>query len=131
MYSKLTIAPMTKSLGKLIGDRLEELGHTQAWLAEEADVSENAVSKWIRTGKISRENLIKVAQILGLSLDKLGTEENKTSPALELVYVDGQELHIITAYRESTPMGKALIRAAAESAPRAASLDLISGRNKS
>ncbi|HEY4355628.1 MAG TPA: helix-turn-helix transcriptional regulator [Acidobacteriaceae bacterium] len=47
------------------------MGQTQAWLAEKCEVSENAVSKWIRTGKISRKNAIKASGALGISLDQL------------------------------------------------------------
>jgi len=58
-------------IGKVIVRELKRLGHTQAWLAEEVGVSENAVSKWIATGKISRTNVPKVAALLGVSSDQL------------------------------------------------------------
>lgn len=61
-------------LGKVITSRLETLDHTQAWLAERVGVSENAVSKWIITGKISRANSIKVAAALHISLSELLSE---------------------------------------------------------
>lgn len=44
---------------------------TQGWLAEQTDVSDNAVSKWIKTGKISREKAVLVAQALSCSVDEL------------------------------------------------------------
>jgi transcriptional regulator with XRE-family HTH domain len=58
-------------LGKIITRELNRMGETQAWLAEEVGVSENAVSKWIATGKISRENAKKVSPIIDVSLDQL------------------------------------------------------------
>lgn len=59
------------NLGKVIKHRLAELGKTQGWLAERAGVSNNAVSKWIKTGKISRENAIVVAVHLKITVSDL------------------------------------------------------------
>ena len=59
------------ALGQTIKSRLSALGKTQGWLAERADVSHNAVSKWIKTGKISRENAVLVAQDLACTVDDL------------------------------------------------------------
>jgi SOS-response transcriptional repressor LexA len=58
-------------IGQLIKDALSRMGKTQAWLAEETGVSNNAVSKWIRTGQISRENIPRVARLTGLYPDEL------------------------------------------------------------
>lgn len=58
-------------LGKTITTRLKALGKTQAWLAEEVGVSENAVSKWILSGKVSRANSIKAAAALQMSVAQL------------------------------------------------------------
>lgn len=58
-------------LGKTIKARLKALGRTQAWLAEQVGVSENAVSKWIKNGEISRENSIECASVLGISVAQL------------------------------------------------------------
>jgi transcriptional regulator with XRE-family HTH domain len=54
-------------LGKTIKNRLKTLGRTQAWLAEQVGVSENAVSKWIKTGEISRSNIQPTADALQIS----------------------------------------------------------------
>lgn len=59
------------ALGRTIKSRLKALGKTQAWLAEQVGVSENAVSKWIKTGKISRENLKRTADALEISVAQL------------------------------------------------------------
>lgn len=71
------------SLGKIIVRELERLGNTQAWLAEKVGVSENAVSKWIITGKIGRANAIKAAPYLGVSLDQLLKPDPQSDPDAE------------------------------------------------
>jgi transcriptional regulator with XRE-family HTH domain len=58
-------------LGKTIKSRLKALGRTQAWLAEQIGVSDNAVSKWVKTGEISRENSIECAAALGIGVAQL------------------------------------------------------------
>lgn len=58
-------------LGNTIKARLSELDKTQGWLAEQLNVSNNAVSKWISTGKISRVNAVAAARVLSISLESL------------------------------------------------------------
>lgn len=58
-------------IGKTIKTRLKALGRTQAWLAEQVGVSENAVSKWIKTGEISRANIEPVTEALEISVAQL------------------------------------------------------------
>lgn len=72
-------------LGKVITGQLGHLRQSQAWLAERAEVSENAVSKWVRTGKISRANAENVASILNMSLDQLlgRSSEGRSDPDAE------------------------------------------------
>lgn len=62
---------MVTTLGSAILDALERLQKTQFWLAEEVGVSPQAVTKWIQTGKINRENAVQVAHVLGISIDTL------------------------------------------------------------
>jgi DNA-binding XRE family transcriptional regulator len=62
---------MVTGLGSAILDALERLQKTQFWLAEEVGVSPQAVTKWIQTGKINRENAIEVARVLRISVDAL------------------------------------------------------------
>lgn len=57
---------MVSTIGKAIKDALSAKGATQGWLAERIGVSDNAVSKWIRDGRISRENLALVVQVLDM-----------------------------------------------------------------
>jgi transcriptional regulator with XRE-family HTH domain len=125
---------MTHPVGQIIKDRLKSLKKTQGWLAEQANVSDTAVSKWIASGKISRESAKDVSRILGVSLDTLlraaSDIVSDELPSLSLIYVDADELRLLTAYRESNPMGKALIFAAADGAPRNESLAIVSIRHK-
>lgn len=53
-------------IGSLIKNRLKELGKNQSWLAAEAGVSDNAVSKWIKSGNMSRESIANISKILGI-----------------------------------------------------------------
>lgn len=62
---------MTNEIGKIIRNALSDINKNQSWLAEKCNVSINAVSKWIRTGEISRKNIPVVANVLGLSIDQL------------------------------------------------------------
>ena len=59
---------MSENVAKSVREGLRALGKGQAWLAEELGVSINAVSKWCRTGNISRANIPKVAEKLRLPL---------------------------------------------------------------
>lgn len=59
------------TLGKTIKSRLKALGKTQTWLSEQVDVSNNAVSKWLKKGEIKLENAVLVAKALGCSVDEL------------------------------------------------------------
>lgn len=56
---------MATELGKFIHARLADMKKTQTWLAEQMTVSDNAVSKWIKSGKISRTNFFALLDIIG------------------------------------------------------------------
>lgn len=56
---------MATELGKFIHARLADMQKTQTWLAEKMNVSANAVSKWIKSGKISRTNFFALIDIIG------------------------------------------------------------------
>jgi plasmid maintenance system antidote protein VapI len=117
----LNIAAMSE-LGKIIKARLRELGETQEWLAEQVSVSKNAVSKWVREGKISRENAIKVSQVLNLSADRLllGESTIDATAALEttLERLDADEKRLLDLYRRATKDGKLMVYGAAMVAPK-------------
>lgn len=68
--------PMVNAVGDQIREALERLGKTQTWLAESMGVSDAAVSKWLRTGEISRDRLVDLARMLKISVDQLLTGES-------------------------------------------------------
>ncbi|MDR6583791.1 helix-turn-helix transcriptional regulator [Herbaspirillum frisingense] len=125
---------MKSTLGDKIRSRLKELGRSQGWLAEQANVSDTAVSKWISTGKISRKSAQDAARALGISIDVLiGAEpaNDESGQNLALIYADADEIRLLTLYREASEMGRALIRTAADAAPKAENLESTPFRNKS
>ena len=65
------LQPMVTDLGNVILEALDRLGQTQSWLAEQVGVSNQAVTKWIRTGQIGRENIQDVANALQITTDAL------------------------------------------------------------
>lgn len=120
--------PMTSKLGKIIKTRLADLGQTQEWLAEQASVSKNAVSKWIKTGQISRENAIAAAKILRITSDQLLLDESLvdvSSPdETTLERLSADEKRILDLYRSATKDGKMMILGIATAAPKDAALSI-------
>lgn len=125
-------AVMEKNIytAELIKRRLMEMDRTQEWLAEKVGVSINAVSKWTRSGQISRENAVLAAKALGITVGQLFQEQademrsdkfNQSS--LHLVYLTDEELRLVTLNRESTDIGRAMLMAAAESVPKITNSD--------
>lgn len=53
-------------IGHKIKAAIKAKGITQMALAEVVGVSNNAVTKWVRTGKVSKKNIPKVAKALGM-----------------------------------------------------------------
>ncbi|MEN3293875.1 MAG: hypothetical protein V7642_3128, partial [Burkholderiales bacterium] len=55
-------------LGEIIERRLKHLNKSQRWLGLQMEprVSDNAVTLWISTGKISRKNYNQVIKVLGI-----------------------------------------------------------------
>lgn len=122
--------PMTSQLGKIIKARLAEIGNTQEWLAEQVGVSKTAVSKWIRTGQVSRANAIEVSRQLGISSDQLLRGEPVTDVSLPnrttLDRLDADEKRVLDLYRAATKDGKMMILGAATVAPKDESLSVPS-----
>lgn len=119
---------MSSPLGKIIKARLTEIGKTQEWLAEQTGVSKNAVSKWIKEGKISRVNAVEAARVLKLTADQLllGQPLTDVSPSNDttLERVDAEEKRLLELYRRSTRDGKLMIYGAATVAPKDSELGL-------
>lgn len=62
------------SIQKNLRTAIDRAGSSNTKLANALGVSVQAVGKWLRTGKISRENLFAAAQHLGVSVDDLVRE---------------------------------------------------------
>lgn len=162
-----------KYTAEMISRRLAELGKTQEWLAEICGVSIMAVSKWTRTGKISRDNARVCARALGVSLGELLGESvsrkvqtpeapakppeaappaapaapalqvvpapslaplpvqtaEQLPPGIALVYLTQEELALVTAHREATTVGRAMLKAAAAAIPKNAAWPQTNGGN--
>lgn len=120
---------MASNTGKIIKDRLRDLGRTQGWLAEEVGVSDNAASKWIKGGNISPEKLPAVARLLGLSVDQLlGNDKVPVVPVviqgeetwLERLTADEKEM--LELYRTRSREGQLMVKGAIRAAPEAPEL---------
>lgn len=118
---------MDNTIGSKIANRLKAIGKPQSWLAEQVGVSVNAVSKWIRTGKIATINARAVAKALGISTDQLLGQEvmdlgDSQQPASRLERLNLSESDLIQLYRASNANGQRMILAqaklAAEQLPR-------------
>ena len=63
----------TSDLGIRIRERLDHLDKSQDWLAGKCVVSQNAVSKWLRDGKITLTHAVSCARALECSVEYLAT----------------------------------------------------------
>lgn len=73
---------MNKSMAEVISSRRKELGLMQKDLAEKMNITDKAVSKWERGIACPDTAAIpKLAQILGVSLEKLMTSILQNPPA--------------------------------------------------
>lgn len=119
---------MPANTGKIIKDRLGELGKTQGWLAAEAGVSDNAASKWIKGGNISPDKLRAVAKLLGLTVDQLlGNAEAAPAPAIQgeqtwLERLNYDEKEMLELYRTRSREGQLMAKGAIKAAPAAPEL---------
>ena len=95
---------MVNTTGDVIRRALTRLKRTQSWLAEQMNVSDAAVTKWIATGEIARDKLVPLSRLLGISVDEiltgeppLGTEIGRVIDALPPE--DGQMALDFISYR--------------------------------
>lgn len=84
--TRFIIGSMDTPLGKLIKSRLKEMKKTQAWFAEQCGVSSPAVTKWIKTEKISLDKAILASKILGIQLDDFVDGKNQDEFKRQLIY---------------------------------------------
>lgn len=120
---------MSIEIGKLIRAKLKSMGKTQGWLAEEmkspkrpAGLSINAISKWMKTGKVARENVQQLADILDLSTDQLlaGDSRVELVPPGETTIdrLTPDEKQLLDLYRGSTNDGKSALMGMAIHTPK-------------
>lgn len=64
------------TLGKKIKDLLAEKKIPARRVAQHCNVTPGAVSNWFSTGKINRENLVKVAELLDVSVESLMADDD-------------------------------------------------------
>lgn len=64
-------------VGLKIKAALDAKGITQMALAEKVGVSNNAVTKWVKTGKVAKENIPKIAKVLGMSITDFFEEKDE------------------------------------------------------
>ncbi|WP_147375765.1 helix-turn-helix domain-containing protein [Noviherbaspirillum cavernae] len=108
----------------------------QTQLASHYKVTQGAARKWFAGETMPSyeicADMCKRAQVhYEWLMTGRGTKSiHAAQPLLALVYLDPEELSIITAFREATPIGKASISTAAETAPRAESLNIAPVRNQ-
>ena len=74
---------MVQELGQRIEEALANTGLKQAKIAELMNVTPQAVNKWIKTGRISKENLRKLAKITGAPLTWLISGNNDVDTGIE------------------------------------------------
>jgi transcriptional regulator with XRE-family HTH domain len=101
-----TTTPTTTPGARLRAARLER-GLTQDALAAELGVSRSAVAQWEtdRAGQI-RGNLLRIAEVLGVSLEYLLHGDDKRAPAQAAT---GDELALLRLYRELSPEDRAML----------------------
>ena len=109
---------MSENIGKLIAGRLKAMGKGQAWLAESVGVSVNAVSKWTKSGKISRENVPRVAELLELTVSELVSGKVQApiqrNEGSKLERLDANEALWLSLLRECGPGERELLLAHAK-----------------
>ncbi|WP_114913631.1 helix-turn-helix domain-containing protein [Acidibrevibacterium fodinaquatile] len=105
-HPPLTTTPTTTPGARLRAARLER-GLTQDALAAELGVSRSAVAQWEtdRAGQI-RGNLLRIAEVLGVSLEYLLHGDDKRAPAQAAT---GDELALLRLYRELSPEDRAML----------------------
>lgn len=88
MVTKAKRRPISQ-LWREIEAALKRKGENQTWLAEELDLTPQAITKWKYDGKISKAKAIEVSDLLDIPLDRLlGGKVNPVGEVLEALPVD-------------------------------------------
>ncbi len=75
--------PRTGSFAERLDTALRARNKTQTWLAEQLDISDQAITKWKRTEQISRDNAMAMCRVLDVNPLWL-LEGTGTGPAVEM-----------------------------------------------
>ena len=99
--------PAAMSPGQRLRAARRERGLTQEEFAAQIGVSRSAIAQWEtdRAGQI-RGNLLRIAEVLGVSLEYLLYGDDKRAP---LQAASGDELALLRLYRELTPEDRAML----------------------
>lgn len=102
---------MSEHVGRKIARALESAGRTQRWLAAEVGVTPASVTGWLKDGRITVENLSRVAEALGVSFQSLlgGRDEFRGIPVYgSILKVEEQPTGWLEDVPCSDPEGYAL-----------------------
>lgn len=106
---------MQNDTGNLIRMALRRIGKTQRWLGEQCGVTDQAVSKWVRTGEIHKDRIHTVADLLGINVMNLLPQSNVAPQNSRPGYAPPSDPFISDAMRvrfsRLTPEGQAHARA--------------------
>ena len=95
---------------------------SQADLSRLSGVPNSSIIRILKSNsQPSIDNLSSIAKACNVSIDWIVTgNENPTNSPMEinLVYVTAEELKLLTQFRESTEMGKSLIKTTCSSVPK-------------
>jgi len=62
------------NIGSYIKNILKEQGRSQAWIADKLELNEKTFSGKLKRNNITGEELLKIAQLLGINLEELKGE---------------------------------------------------------
>ncbi len=110
------------ALADLIRTRLAELGQTQKWLAEQADVTPQAIHHWMKTGQIASNSARRVALALQVTVDAVlnpGTQPARDREEnFQMIWANQRERQLLHWFRLSSEVGKQIAESAAKGAPK-------------
>ncbi len=108
-------------LAELIRSRLAKLGQTQKWLAEQADVTPQAIHHWMKTGQIASHSARRVALALQVTVDAVlnpGQPSLVPEDDMQLQWLSARERRLLHWFRRSSEDGKKIGEAAVKGAPK-------------
>lgn len=99
-------------IGGTIKKALKERGVTPAEVADICGVTRGAVSNWFSTGRINKENLVKVAGILQVTVEELvsgglGERTSKPLAPLPLASLADDTMTLLSLFNQLGPVARA------------------------